>query len=231
MAEATAAQESATPALDAMLKDFMADYKAGTLPPEIQQRMDGAFENYRNKVNDDVADLKDNATNWVNDLKSEAANVAADYLATHPDIQSLQELNKDNLDTAGFMASGREMVHKFIEVNDVLREFVDDALHDTVDTARDVLDIRAVGDEDGALSAKLEAAQIELDVAEIKLDEALDQWSSETEKAQDSVDAVADFAEEHPVEFNAQIRHHHEMEGKANSVEPDAAEIGETATA
>ncbi len=231
MAEVSTTQPSETPVLDGLLKDFFDDYKAGKLPPEIQQRMDDAVENYQGKVKDDVGNLKENAVDWVNDLKQEASNVASDYLSTHPDLQSMQDITPENMDYAGAMSSSRDLMHKIVEASDMVREFVDDFVHDTFDTAHDVLDIRATADEDGALSARLEAASVELEVAELKVDAAMDNWSAENDRAQDSIDAIADFAEDHPAEFNTQFHRHLELQNKANSVEPDPAEVGETATA
>lgn len=232
MAEFTVdSKPSESPAFDAVMKGFMEDYQAGRLPPDIQQRMDDARDAYAANVKDDLGNLKTNAVEWLDGLKQEVGNVATDYLATHPEVASMTEVNDRNLDAASAMSASRELLHKMVESSDILAEFVDDFAHDTLDVAGEALEIRAAADEDNVLGAKLAAAESELEVAEASIDEALDRWSGERQQAQDAIDAIADFAEEHPAEFNAQVRHHQEMVNEANKVQPDPVETGETATA
>ncbi len=232
MAEFTAdSKPSETPAFDAVMKGFMDDFHAGRLPSDIQQRMEDARDSYTANLKDDLGNLQARAVDLLNDLKQEVGTVATDYLATHPELASMSDVNEKNMDAAGVMVASRELLHKMVEASDILAEFIDDFAHDTFDTVDEVLEIRAAADDGNTLGAQLVAAESELEVAEASLDEALDRWSGERQQAQDSIDAIADFAADHPAEFNAQLRHHQEMVNEANKVQPDPIEVGESATA
>jgi hypothetical protein len=118
----------------------------------------------------------------------------------------------------------REMLHKAIDLEPVVLDFVQDVVHDVIDSTREVISVRVDSDGSGALEVQAAQANAELDVVEATFDQEIEARRDEVGKAHRAVDDAIDYLEANPQAL-PYIKETRAMADDLNAVTPDASVI------
>ncbi|MBK7115125.1 MAG: hypothetical protein IPH71_03695 [Proteobacteria bacterium] len=156
MSEDAQAGKSAAPITQEMLESLAADYKAGRLPDDVKERIDALrdeyFENFKDRMVDLKNDAKPGIDEFISDVKAQMSAYEADGGTLNSEVVDSRMLQI----SANVVDAGLEKV-----VQPVI-DAVEDVVHDTIDYASELVQIRAEHDPDGIHASRLEAAQEEL---------------------------------------------------------------------